>query len=260
MKITIRGPVFETNSSSEHAFMYLSKETFEKWRRGEVEIEGGGYPVCGLRDDDFVATKKKPNTVYDPQTNERPDEEWFHEYLDAIDNPEVKADLLYVLRKYFADREFYVDNSKTFDGSYISMLLIFTRHHGEHVQRDRANKRYVDPEEWGPPYEEALAAFRKALYELEGWEEINDEKYAKFREIINRLREKEELTEKDVSELWNVTFYGMDEHTIKDKKFRAFSNALDDLEDYDIVYQNAHMEVMDNGKNVRIHIWGRDDG
>jgi len=260
MKTTIRGSVFETNSSSEHAFMYLSKEMFEKWRRGEVGIKGGGYPVCDLRDDDFTTTKERPDTVYDPLTNERPDEDWFGEYLDPIDDPVVRADLLHVLRRYFLGKKHYIENSETWDGSYISMLMIFMRHHGETVQRKHANKKYVDPEEWGPPYDEVLATFRNALCEIEEWEDINDEKNAKFRKIVNDLREKEEITEKDLSELWSVMFSEMDKYGIKDKKFRAFCDAFDDIEYYDVVYQNAHIDVTDSGKNVRIHIWGRDDG
>jgi hypothetical protein len=35
MKTTVRGPVFETNSSSEHTFIHMSKNTFEAWKRRE---------------------------------------------------------------------------------------------------------------------------------------------------------------------------------------------------------------------------------
>jgi len=259
MKITVRGSVFETNSSSEHSFMYLSKEMFEKWRRGEVEIKGGGYPVYDLADDDFTTTKKRPHTVFDPQTNEHPDEEWFSDYLDAIDNPEVKEDLLYVMRKHSGSGRRYIDNGENWDGSYISMLMIFLRHHGECVIRKQANKRYVDPEEWEPEYDEVLAAFRKAMHEIEEWEGIDDEKFAEFRKAVNDLREKEEITDEDISALESI-LSDMSKYKIEDEKFAAFRDAFDVLESHDIVYQESYIDVRDNGKNVRIHIWGRDDG
>ena len=187
MKVTIRGPIFETNSSSEHTFMYLSKEMFEKWRRGEVKIAGGGYPVTNLTDDDFVATEKKPETVYDPQRDEDTENElsWI---LDAVDNPVVKADLLCAMRKCSFGKEYVSNDFEKWDGSYLYMLLIFLRHGGDCVYRKEANKKYVDPEDW---------------------------------------------EEKDEDE---------EDH------------------DYDSVYQSPYIEVMDNGKNVRIHIWGRDNG
>jgi len=260
MRTTIRGSIFETNSSSEHAFMYLSKEMFEKWRRGEVKIKGDGYPVTDLTDSDFEIAKKKPDTVYGPQTDEYPKEEWIHKELDAIDNPEVKADLLYVMRNYITGKEYKDIEYEKWDGSYISMLLIYLRHGGECVSREHANKKYVDPEEWGPPYEEVLAKFRKNLSEIVKWKDINDEKYVNFRKIINELRAKEELTDEDIMALWSIMFFEMDDYGIKDKKFRAFREAFYALEGHDVVHQNAFMDVRDNGKNVRIHIWGRDDG
>jgi len=261
MKITIRNSIFETNSSSSHAFMYMSKETFEKWRRGEVRIKGGGYPVRDLTDNDFETTKRKPDTVYGHQTDKYPKEEWLRKRLDAIDNPEVKADLLYVIRKYFAGKDFHAENSdETFDGSYVSMLLIYMRHGSETVLREQADKRYVDPEEWGAAsYEEALAAFRKALCEIKEWKDINNEKYVKFRKAVNDLREKDEIAEASLSAIWKA-LYEMDAYKIKDKKFNAFETAFYELYHYDTVFQNPFLDVRDNGKNVRIHIWGRDDG
>ncbi|MDR0335205.1 MAG: hypothetical protein LBH69_04900 [Methanomassiliicoccaceae archaeon] len=168
--------------------MYMSKETFEKWRRGEVKIKGERYPVCDLTDDDFVIAKKKPDTVFGPQTNKYPKKEWLRKRLDAIDNPAVKADLLYVMRKYMIGKEFKDIDFEKWDGSYVFMLLIFMRHCGGYVSRKYADKRYVDPKDWEEECEEG--------------------------------------------------------------------------EDYDegSVDQDAYMDVIDNGKKIRIHIWGRDDG
>jgi len=257
MKMTVRGSVFETNSSSEHAFMYLSKEMFEKWRRGEVGIKGGGYPVCDLTDDDLAVTEKKPDTVYDPQTDGHPDDNWFSDRLDPIDNPEVKEDLRYVMHKHSGSGRHCIENDENWDGSYISMLMIFLRQRSEHIFREHANRKYVDPEEWGPEYDEVLAAFRKALHEVEEWDGINDEKYAEFRKAVNDLREKEEITDEDISALGTICYKaGM--YETDDEKFKAFRDAFDYLESHDIVYQSPILDVRDNGKNVRIHIWGRD--
>ena len=260
MKTTIRTSVFETNSSSEHTFIYLSKEMFEKWRRGEVKMKGDGYPVCDLTDDDFTAAKKKPDTVYDTQTDEYPKEEWLRERLDAIDDPTMKADLLYVIRKYIAGKDYRKINFRKWNGSYVAMLLTYMSHHGECVARKDANKKYVDPEEWGPEYDEVLAAFRNALHEVEEWKGINDKKYSELRKMVNDLRNKEEITAEDISELWEILFVKMEDHKIKDKEFKAFADAFYELYDHDVVGQNAHLDFADNGKNVRIHIWGRDDG
>ncbi|MCL1811334.1 MAG: hypothetical protein FWG41_03840 [Methanomassiliicoccaceae archaeon] len=240
--------------------MYLSKETFEKWRRGEVRMEGNYYPVCDLTDDDFIIAEKKPDTVYGPQTDEYPEEAWLCYCLDAMDSPLLKADLLYVMRKYLIGEEYNRIGSDRWDGSYVSMLQTYLRHHGEYVLRKHANKRHVDTEEWGPGYDEVFHTFRKALCEIEEWEEINDEKYSEFHRIVNNLRNKEDINEEDILELWSILFLEMDKHEIKDEKFKAFEAAFYDLDDYDAVYQNAHMDIMDNGKRVRIHIWGRDDG
>ncbi|MCL1984652.1 MAG: hypothetical protein FWG58_04575 [Methanomassiliicoccaceae archaeon] len=259
MKMTIRDSVFETNSSSEHAFMYMSKETFEKWRRGEVRMKGNGYPVCDLTDDDFIATNNKPDTVCDPLTNEHSEKEGPIDNMDMTDSPVINADLSYVLRKYFVGKEHNKINFDKWDGSYVSMLLIFLRHHGECVSREQANKRYVDPEEWGPTYEEVLEVFRNALNEIEEWKEIGNKKYSEFRKIINDIRNKEEITAEDVQALWSIMF-DMRKHKIKDEKFRAFADAFSNLENHDIVYQNAHIDLTDKGEKVRIHIWGRDDG
>jgi len=259
MKITIRGPVFETNSSSEHTFMYLSKETFEKWRRGEVRMRGDYYPVCDLTDDDFITAEKKPDTVYGPQTNIGLEEEWMCECLNAVDSPAVQADLLYVLRKYFVGKKYNRIDFGKWNGSYVSMLLTFLRHHGDCVSIKDANKRHVDPEEWGLAKDE-IAMLRNALFEIEGWEGINNEKYSEFCKIVNDLRNKEEITAEDLLVLWNIMYFEMNKQRIDDEKFRAFESALCKLEDHDVVYQNAHMDVIDNGKKVRIHIWGRDDG
>ena len=63
MKITIRGPVFETNSSSEHTFILISKGTYEAWKRGEVRIEDGCFGEV-YRDVDFIDAKKPVGKKY----------------------------------------------------------------------------------------------------------------------------------------------------------------------------------------------------
>jgi len=260
MKTTIRTAIFETNSSSEHAFMHLSKEMFEKWRRGEVKVKDDDYPVCNLKDKDFTAAKEKPDTVYDTQTDEYPKDDWLRERLDAQDNPSMKADLLYVIRKYFMDEDHSVRDSDEWDGSYVAMLLTYMRHRGESVLREDANKKYTDPREWGQTYDEALAVFRNALYKVEEWKGINDKKYSEFRKMINDLRNKGNITEDDISELWSTMMLKMECHKINDEKFNEFLIAFYDVYDHDMVYQEAYLDITDDGKNIKIHIWGRDDG
>jgi hypothetical protein len=57
MKITIRGSVFETNSSSGHTFIFVSKETFEAWKRGEKKIKHNILDYVA-REEDFVNSNK----------------------------------------------------------------------------------------------------------------------------------------------------------------------------------------------------------
>ena len=58
MRMTIRRSVFETNSSSLHAFVRVSKKTFEEWKRGEKLLKEGCV-YCTYGEDDFVSADKK---------------------------------------------------------------------------------------------------------------------------------------------------------------------------------------------------------
>jgi hypothetical protein len=223
-------------------------------------IKGGDYPVRDLTDNDFTRTKERPDTVYGLQTDEYPEDKWFRKRLDALDSPVIKADLLYVIRNYFIGKEYGEVDFEKWDGSYISMLLIYMRHGGDCIARKDANRKYVDPEEWGQTYDEALAEFRKTLYEIEEWKDFNDEKYSEFRKVVKELRNKEEITPEDTLLVWNGLFSKLGKDEIEDEKFKEFVFAFSNLEDDDSVYQDAHLDFTDNGKNVRIHIWGRDDG
>jgi hypothetical protein len=238
--------------------MHLSKEMFEKWRRGEVKIKGEEYPVTDLSDGNFVIANKKPDPVYGPQTDEYPEDEYLRERLDAIDDPVVQADLLYVMRKYIMGKEFREIDFEKWDGSYVSMLLIYMRHHGESVRRKDANKKYIDPEEWEIP-PEVIAEFRKALHDAMKWNRIDEAEFEALRTMINDLKDKEEIDEDELDALQNAV-YEIYFRDIKDEEIVALLNAADDFDIHFIPYQNAYMDVMDNGKNVRIHIWGRDDG
>ena len=48
MKQLIRLGVFETNSSSAHSLILISKETFDKWKNGELVLVGNPW---GYNDD-----------------------------------------------------------------------------------------------------------------------------------------------------------------------------------------------------------------
>jgi len=58
MKITIRTSLFETNSSSAHTFIHVSKETFEAWVLGQKTLvtDESGIGRRGYDEDDFRDT------------------------------------------------------------------------------------------------------------------------------------------------------------------------------------------------------------
>ena len=58
MKITIRGSVFETNSSSSHTFIHIKKETFEAWKRGEKILTWGGESLRHCDEGKFIESVK----------------------------------------------------------------------------------------------------------------------------------------------------------------------------------------------------------
>ncbi|MCL2786141.1 MAG: hypothetical protein FWD81_02835 [Methanomassiliicoccaceae archaeon] len=58
MRATIRGSVFETNSSSSHTFIHVSKETYEAWKKGKV------YLIDDERDRGKIITEGFYNSVY----------------------------------------------------------------------------------------------------------------------------------------------------------------------------------------------------
>ena len=51
MKTTIRSVTFETNSSSSHIFVHMSKKTFESWMKAENVLIRDGYAgACTEKD------------------------------------------------------------------------------------------------------------------------------------------------------------------------------------------------------------------
>ncbi|MDR0335203.1 MAG: hypothetical protein LBH69_04890 [Methanomassiliicoccaceae archaeon] len=132
MRLTIRASVFETNSSASHNFIYMSKNTFEAWKRGEKVLDMNGH---------------------------------FH---DVYTEKDFKDTIMPVISKNWEH------------GTYEGIVEFYESSGGSHVPRDEAKREFVDPEQW-----------------------------------------------EDVDESW------------------------------DYVYQNAYMEVIDNGRTVLIHIWGK---
>ena len=128
MKITIRASVFETNSSSSHSLIHMSKKMFDAWKKGEKVLRADG---CIITETDIKDTASRTDS----------DDEDYWTYEEFVES--------------------------------------FEELEGECVFKSKAKKEYVDPEEW--------------------------------------------------------------------------ENSDDD----DAVCQDAYMEVIDNGRTVTIHVWGR---
>jgi len=131
MKITIRGSVFETNSSSEHSFIHMSKNTFEAWKRGKKRLK--------MRGD-------------------------FRDMYDERD---------------FTDTIWRIPFGNWRRGTYRGIVRFHEGSGGDMICKCEAKKEHVDPEEW------------------------------------------------------------------------------EDATDDDPVYQHPYMEIIDNGRTVTIHMWGR---
>ena len=62
MKQIIRYNTFETNSSSAHSLILISKETFDKWRNGELMLDGNPWEY--KTDKDFIPSTTNPNLYF----------------------------------------------------------------------------------------------------------------------------------------------------------------------------------------------------
>jgi hypothetical protein len=63
MKTTIRTSVFETNSSSMHSFIYVSKDTLKAWENGEKILKCKGLITAHGEDDLVDADRKNDGSI-----------------------------------------------------------------------------------------------------------------------------------------------------------------------------------------------------
>jgi len=154
MKMMIRGPVFETNSSSSHTLIHVSKETFEAWKNGEAYlVDRGGNKGKILTGGFYNSTYSEQDFTLKKKLKELKKEGWYGTVLRYKDLLEYYSELGY-----------------------------------GHVWKCEANKEHT---------------------------------------LDDNCREK-----------------------ISDEEW-------DSIDDYECVMQEPYMEVIDNGRAVTIHVWGR---
>ncbi|MCL2786142.1 MAG: hypothetical protein FWD81_02840 [Methanomassiliicoccaceae archaeon] len=229
MKMTIRGSVFETNSSSSHTFIYVSKRVFEAWKRGEKILSWrGGKSIKENWNGKFMEIVK--------------------DELHGENSGCVWGDASFV------NSDGFEEDQGWWSGTYEGVTEYADAHFGECVPRLGAKEKYVDPEEWDMT--DNIATFREALITIRKWDKLGNVEFTSLRETLDRFKDDEETIEKDVDELIDM-LYLLDKREIEDEIFTAFREATEELENMSIVYQESYMDVEYDGDNVKVHIWGR---
>jgi len=85
MKRIIRPSTFETNSSSTHSLIILSKEKFKKWEDGEILLIPYSYDKFIEKDKLEEYMKSKKGWGHTPQT--------FDEYSDELYESNLECDV-----------------------------------------------------------------------------------------------------------------------------------------------------------------------
>ena len=160
----------------------IGKNTFEAWKKGEKRIKE--FRSCGnitYKEEDFIDNKKICRDIVNATGPiECPDSERVRKRLGAVNCPEIKRDLMYVIHKDVLAKKWDIE-SADWDGSYVFFLRYYMRLYAFGIPRKYAREEYVDPEEW---------------------------------------------------------------------------EFMKDADEYAIVLQNPYMRVEDDGKNVKITMWG----
>ena len=185
MKMTIRTSVFETNSSSLHTFVYVSKKTFDEWKRGEkILVEGCLYKTYG--EDSFMTTEEwekcgKPiGCTFEELSEEEgdcasfigdhvkiviwgpgsydaaetvicTDKETFEAWKrgEVILNDGSLAEMVYGCDDFIRiEKESRWIDTYAQGGTYKDILEYYSKIAGEKVLKRDAKEKYVDPEEW----------------------------------------------------------------------------------------------------------------
>ncbi|MCL2147791.1 MAG: hypothetical protein FWH47_00395 [Methanomassiliicoccaceae archaeon] len=130
----------------------VSKNTFEAWRRGEKRIRGFDYNSSDVTylENDFVTNEEMcGDVVKAPKSPEYPNSEHVRKLLDAVNCPDIRKDLLYVIDKYKLAgnrrRDMCTWNQ---DGSYVFFLRCYMQQRDFGIPRKFVREEYVDPEEW----------------------------------------------------------------------------------------------------------------
>jgi len=130
----------------------ISRSTFEAWKRGEKRIGEFSSGSCDetYREKDFIDNEEIcEDVVKAPESDECPDSERIRKHLDAVNSPEVRRDLLYVIHKYnLAERGWRDINTWNRDGSYVFFLRYYMRQSDFGIQKKYVREEYVDPIEW----------------------------------------------------------------------------------------------------------------
>lgn len=129
--------------------IYISKNTFEAWKKGEKKIKK--FESCGdgmYQEEDFIDNEETcRDVVKATESIKCPDSEYVRKRLNAVSCPEIRRDLLYVVRNYKRTRKWW-DVKIEWDGSYVFFLSYYMQLYAFGIPRKYVREEYVDPEEW----------------------------------------------------------------------------------------------------------------
>jgi hypothetical protein len=130
----------------------ISKNTFEAWRKGEKRIKDFNTNSSDetYLEEDFVDNEKICEDVVNiTEIIECPDSERVRKRLDAVNCPEIRRDLLYIIYKYKLAEKWWRDvDTWNRDGSYVFFLRYYMWQSDFGIPRKCVREEYVDPEEW----------------------------------------------------------------------------------------------------------------
>ena len=135
MKITVRGSVFETNSSSQHTFIHVSKDTFEAWKCGKKVLLPRYFEETTYRDEDFADVDEIKE--YDPGEDCDGDEE-------PLSDDDPDCGII----------------------TYNGLLNCFSTFYGDFVSKSEAKKEHVDPEKWEETDDDDDAVYQNPYLEV----------------------------------------------------------------------------------------------
>jgi hypothetical protein len=127
----------------------ISKDTFEAWRKGKKMIKE--FKSCAnetYTEEDFIDNEEICQDVMNTaELIKHSDMEYMRKRLNAVNYPEIKEDLIYIISKYETSERWW-DNRVKGDGSYLFFLRYYLRLSEFGIPRRRVREEYVDSEEW----------------------------------------------------------------------------------------------------------------